>query len=64
MMVSEILKAPVLEHESNSENCWCNPEIFQGCPACDGRGCFGCDWDGVVAVYDDKLPLIVIHNDV
>ena len=55
-----------LEHETDSRECWCRPEILQPCPenCAQGADCWRCAGRGVVAEYDSELPLIVVHREV
>ena len=52
------------KHELESRECWCGPEVVQGCPECerDNPDCWRCSGRGCVAVYDEDEPVIVIHQ--
>jgi hypothetical protein len=46
--------------------CWCRPDLYRVCTACDGDdwGCWCCDGDGVVPI-EAMLPgdrVIVVHH--
>jgi hypothetical protein len=60
------------QHDTNSPDCWCKPDLFVICDGCDGspEGCWHCassDYKGLVPSLwdeDDGEPLIIAHNDV
>jgi hypothetical protein len=54
------------EHQTESVECWCHPEVRQPCPVCGDevrKDCFECHGSGVVLAYDPSLPRIVKHFD-
>ena len=60
---------PALKHDTDNDVCWCAPEIKQPCPEhpepydmCP-PSCFRCAGVGLVEVYDDVTPKIIIHRD-
>lgn len=62
-MLSERDETP---HDTDSEECWCAPEVLQICPICDGsdKGCQHCNWRGLVPQYNDELPCIIVHRTI
>jgi len=65
-----IIKAKKLKHRTNSETCWCNPELMQPCPeeTCLDKNkfpenCWRCGGSGLVPEYDFKKPVLIIHRD-
>lgn len=57
------------EHVTDGGPCWCAPKVYNVCPECDDQvhpdpECWRCDGLGMVAQYDESLPVITLHNDV
>jgi len=54
------------EHNTDSRECWCRPEILQPCPenCTNGADCWRCGGRGVVAEFDADAPLIIVHHEV
>jgi hypothetical protein len=58
-----------LQHDCDNEFCWCSPELKQVCPECCEEGllitpkCWRCEGTGLVDLYDDILPVLIIHRD-
>ena len=50
------------------QDCWCNPDVHQLCPECDGERhifdaiCWKCDGEGWVPEYDDNQPSVIVHT--
>lgn len=55
-------------------DCWCQPRVYQVCPACEGKDekamveCWNCAHEkgampGLVKPYADSLPLLVVHRE-
>jgi len=71
MKVSDFTKAPELEHDTDDEQCWCNPEVLQLCPECAkvnddasaNEDCWKCAGRGLVHEYDDENTSIIVHKD-
>lgn len=63
---SDLLAEHPLRHDTDSEWCWCQPEVMQACPKCNGTGyrCVKCNGRGMVEAYDVFAPAIIIHRDV
>jgi DnaJ-class molecular chaperone len=64
----KIIRTGALQHDVNSESCWCRPELKQLCPECKGHSqrqkrCWKCLGEGLVDAYDDTLTSIIIHRD-
>lgn len=61
---------PEAEHVTDSDDCWCGPEVVQPCLECPvGPGnvmpnpdCWRCNGRGLVPPYDDEAPSVIIHN--
>jgi hypothetical protein len=57
------------EHDTDSRDCWCKPDLFTICPECDGsdEGCWYCGkpYNGLVLTDDpdENETLIIAHND-
>lgn len=59
------------EHDTNSDKCWCGPDLWQVCPEWSGvpgdvcaPGCWACDGSGLVAPYSDENDTIIVHQHV
>ncbi len=57
-----------LEHETDNEHCWCQPEVLQVCPECDEDhiptpGCWRCGGRGLVPEYDETQCSVIVHRD-
>lgn len=59
-----------MEHDVNSDRCWCGPEVLQPCPEChegteyaQNPDCWQCQGRGLIPEYDPDSPSVVIHND-
>lgn len=63
-----LIETVPLQHDVNSDSCWCNPELKQVCPELDEdvnkckSDCYRCGGEGWVDVYDESLPIIILHR--
>lgn len=56
----------VLEHELDSRECWCLPEVLQPCPECDEPptpDCWRCAGRGLVEAFDDDEACVIVHRE-
>lgn len=51
-------------HVIDGSECWCCPEYMQPCPEfCkSNKDCWKCNGRGLVDVYDETMPKIVVHR--
>lgn len=67
--------AGAMEHDIDSEDCWCKPEILQPCPDCEvdetgcrykggrpSKNCWHCQGRGLIARFDEESPVIIVHR--
>lgn len=53
-----------LEHEVDSRECWCLPEVLQPCPECDAdEDCWRCAGRGLVEAYDEDRDCVIRHRE-
>lgn len=61
------------EHDLDSYDCWCSPQLLILCDECDGDGCWKCGYDcidgfvsGLVEIdrsqVDEEVQTIIVHN--
>lgn len=52
-----------INHNEESECCWCGPEILQPCPECDKEDdCFMCGGRGLIPAYTPDMGKVVVHK--
>lgn len=57
-----------LEHVEDDDRCWCNPDLYNICSEANDVGechddCWRCHGEGLVELYDEDEPIIIIHRD-
>lgn len=58
--------APGPSHNTDDDDCWCEPMLQQRCRRCEGvRGdaaCVFCQGEGWCEKWNDEDPVLVIHR--